>query len=188
MAPSARTDAELLARASTDVNAFDEFYRRYEPIVVGFIRRRVRDAETTADLTADTFVVALRSADRFQDNGRPAAGWILGIANNVVRTAHRRSRVEQRAFERIAFDRPQHSAASLEAVDRLLDLQAGRNPLLAALAELPEEQRDAVRAYILDERPYREIAEALGVKEGTLRQRVRRGLNALRGTTQEASS
>ena len=50
------------------------------------------------------------------------------------------------------------------------------------LAELPAEQRDAVAAHVLDEREYAELASSLQLSEAAVRQRVSRGLSALRRT------
>jgi RNA polymerase sigma factor (sigma-70 family) len=70
--------------------------------------------------------------------------------------------------------------ASLERVEALIDAADPTNPLLAALAALPETQREAVRAHVLDEQPYAELAQRLGIPEATVRQRVSRGLARLR--------
>jgi RNA polymerase sigma-70 factor (ECF subfamily) len=56
--------------------------------------------------------------------------------------------------------------------------------LLVALDALPDTQRDAIRAHVLDEQSYAELAERLGVAEATLRQRVSRGLARLRTTVE----
>jgi RNA polymerase sigma factor (sigma-70 family) len=53
---------------------------------------------------------------------------------------------------------------------------------LMALDELPEAQREAIRAHVLDEEPYADLASRLGVSEATVRQRVSRGLGRLRTT------
>jgi RNA polymerase sigma-70 factor (ECF subfamily) len=47
---------------------------------------------------------------------------------------------------------------------------------------LPESQRDAIRAHVVDEKSYAELAAEFGVPEGTVRQRVSRGLARLRMT------
>jgi RNA polymerase sigma-70 factor (ECF subfamily) len=64
---------------------------------------------------------------------------------------------------------------ALERIDEL----AG-DPALAAVAELPEEQSHAVRAHVIEERDYDELAAELGCSESVVRQRTSRGLRALR--------
>jgi RNA polymerase sigma factor (sigma-70 family) len=75
--------------------------------------------------------------------------------------------------------------ASLERVEAFIDAEQPDNPLLQLLAALPPEQRDAVRAHVLEERPYGELAEELQVSPATLRQRVSRGLAHLRAAISE---
>jgi RNA polymerase sigma-70 factor (ECF subfamily) len=74
------------------------------------------------------------------------------------------------------------SDASLERVEALIDDSDPGNPLIAALDRLPESQRDAIRAHVVDEKSYAELAAEFGVPEGTVRQRVSRGLARLRMT------
>ena len=83
-----------------------------------------------------------------------------------------------------------HRAArsgDLKRVEALIDAEHPDNPILSLLDELPPAQREAVRAHVLEERPYAEIASDWRVDEPTLRQRVSRGLARLRATiNQEA--
>jgi RNA polymerase sigma-70 factor (ECF subfamily) len=60
--------------------------------------------------------------------------------------------------------------------------------LLALLAALPPEQRDAIRAHVLEDRPYRDLADELHVSPATLRQRVSRGLAHLRAAINEETT
>jgi RNA polymerase sigma factor (sigma-70 family) len=60
--------------------------------------------------------------------------------------------------------------------------------MLRALAALPAGQREAIRAHVLDEQPYSELAGRLGVPEATVRQRVSRGLARLRTTLEGRQS
>jgi RNA polymerase sigma factor (sigma-70 family) len=175
------TDGELLAACAAEPEAFREVYRRHERSVATFLIRRTRNAEQAADLTAETFAAALLKADRFRDEcGQPAIGWLLGIARHTWLRSLERHRTERAALRRLRIETIDVSDASLERIEALIDDQAPDNPVLAHLAELPHDQRDAVRAYILDERPYNELAAELRVSEATVRQRVSRGLARLR--------
>lgn len=75
--------------------------------------------------------------------------------------------------------------ASLERIEAIIDPRHPDNPMLALLDELPPEQRDAVRAHVLDERTYAAMASERGVTEAVVRQRVSRGLKRLRLTLKE---
>jgi RNA polymerase sigma factor (sigma-70 family) len=177
------TDGELLRRAAGgDADAFSVLYRRHETIVAGYLARRARHPELAADLTAETFAAAIAGAGGFRDEGQSALGWLLGIARNVLHRTWERGAIERRARERLGVERAAVSDATLERIEALIDASDPANPLLQALAELPEAQRDAVRAHVLDEEPYADLARRLGVSEATVRQRVSRGLGRLRTT------
>ena len=106
----------------------------------------------------------------------------MGIARNLLSRTWERGRIEQRARQRLGVERIAVSDASLERVEALIDDADPSNPLVVALHALPESQREAIRAHVLDEQPYAELAQRLGVPEATVRQRVSRGLARLRTT------
>ena len=177
---AACSDGQLLRDARRDPEAFGEVYRRHEAIVVAFLVRRTGDLELTADLTAETFAVALLRSHTFRDAGDPAIGWLLGIADRLLLRYWRKGRAERRARTRLGIEAVVLSQDSSERLKNMLDPPADDHPLMIALSRLPADQRAAIRAHVLDERPYRELASQLGVPESTVRQRVSRGLRRLR--------
>ncbi|MEV4419981.1 sigma-70 family RNA polymerase sigma factor [Patulibacter sp. NPDC049589] len=179
---ASRNDGELLRAARSDPDAFGELYRRHEAVVLAYLAKRSRDPEMTADLAAETFVTALMQPERFRDDGAPAIGWLLGIARNLLLEAWRRKRIDDRARRRLGAERTSMSDATLERIESLIDADASTPVLARALAALPDTQRLAVQAFVLDEQPYAELARQLGIPEATVRQRVSRGLARLRTT------
>lgn len=178
---SSATDGELLRRiAQRDRDAFAQFYGRHETVVAGFLARRSHDRELVADLTAETFAAAILSAGRFRDEGQSALAWLLGIARHLLLRTWDRGKAERRARDRLGVERIALSDASLERVDALVDAGDPTNPLLVALNALPDDQRDAIRAHVLDDEPYAALSARLDVPEATIRQRVSRGLARLR--------
>jgi RNA polymerase sigma factor (sigma-70 family) len=175
------SDGDLLRRAAAgDRDAFSVLYTRYEPIIAAYLARRSGDPELAADLTAETFAAAIVGAGRFRDEGQSAIGWLLGIAGHLLARTWQRGQIERRAQTRLGVEPVAISDASLERVEALIDDADRSNPLLLALDALPKSQRDAVRAHVLDEQPYSDLAKQLGVPEATVRQRVSRGLTRLR--------
>ena len=178
-----RSDSELLKAVPANADAFKELYVRHEAVVVAFLQRRTSDAELTADLTAETFAAAYLGAHRFRDDGgAPAVAWLLGIARHRLLRALEKGRAEQRACARLGFERAPLDDASIERIHDVLDVEDAGNPLRAALAALPVTQREAVRAHVLGERSYDDVARELGVAPATVRQRVSRGLARMRTT------
>jgi RNA polymerase sigma-70 factor (ECF subfamily) len=173
------TDAELLAATARDAEAFAVFYDRYERAVLGFFVNRTRDPELAADLTGEVFASALRAAGRYRRRqGDTAAPWLFTIAHNVLRMSLRRGRVEARARRRLGITEPIVYAA--DDLDRIESLIGNHGWAVELLERLAPDQREAVRARVLDERSYEDIAQALNTSQLVIRKRVSRGLAALR--------
>ena len=177
----ARTDEQLLTQTARDPRAFEVFYLRYAEAVIAYFAVRVRQPEVAADLAAETIAAALRGSRRYQPSDAPAAAWLFTIARNKLADAARRGTVADRARRRLGMQPLTVTHDDLERVETLADLAAGgRTSLLQLLDALPAPQREAVVARILDERDYPEIARDLRCSEAVVRQRVSRGLAALR--------
>ncbi|MHB8694896.1 MAG: RNA polymerase sigma factor [Solirubrobacteraceae bacterium] len=178
-------DATLLAAsANGERAAFAVFYRRHLPPVVAVLARETRDRELAADLAAEVFAAALIGAGGYRPQHVSALPWLVAIARNKAADSVRRGQAESRARRRLGMSREPVDDADLERVDEL----AGRGErLLGLVSQLPDEQRAAVRARVIDELEYDEIALMTGASEQALRQRVSRALARLRRQSQESS-
>lgn len=179
-------DAWLLRTAAVgDREAFAAFYRRWLPAVTSYHLRRTRARELAFDLTAETFAAAVKSCPRFDPARGPAAAWLFQIAEHKLTDSLRRARVESSARRRLGLEPVVLEDADLERVEELAS--QGDDPLFVErlLAALPPEQRDAVRARVLDERSYPDIAVELRCSEAVVRQRVHRGLHRMRERLKE---
>jgi RNA polymerase sigma factor (sigma-70 family) len=171
-------DDDLLAQfAAGDAEAFVAFYQRHLTAVLGFFLRRTGNPE----LTAEVFAAALLAAERYRPGERPALAWLYGIAAHKLADSRRRGRVEDEARRRLAFEPLAIDDEELARVQEMADPGAAE----AAVLTLPAAQRDAVLARIVDERPYTEIAHEMQCSELLVRQRVSRGLRALRAQIKE---
>lgn len=183
-------DALLAAAARGDADAYAAFYRRHLAAVVGYMLRRTGDPETAADLAAETFAAALLACPRFRSGVAPARAWLLGIGEHKLIDSRRRGRVESAARRRLAMERITLTDDDLERVEELavLDGTPPVETVLHAVADLAEEQRDAVLARVVDERDYADIASELRCSEAVVRKRVSRGLAQLRTRMKGAGS
>ena len=170
-----RSDEDLLVATPKDPAAFGEFYRRHARPLAGYFVRRTGRPELAADLTAETFAAALQHARRFDPAKGPAAAWLYGIARRELADALERGRVEDRARRRMRIPRIALNDEAIERINASADTHA-----VSLLAHLPEDQQAAVRAHVIDELGYHEIAAAGGVSEAVVRKRVSRGLTGLR--------
>jgi RNA polymerase sigma-70 factor (ECF subfamily) len=174
-------DDQLLARARRDPAAFGTFYERHERLVLGYFMRRTGEPELAADLAAETFAVALAASRKYRADGAPASAWLIGIARNTLFSSLRRTRVEDRARRRLGMEPLALDDDLLERIARL----GGDSRVEALLARLTPDQSDAVRARVLGEEGYAQIAARLRCSESVIRQRVHRGLATLRRIHEE---
>jgi RNA polymerase sigma-70 factor (ECF subfamily) len=167
------SDEQLLA--SPGSREFAAFYRRHAEAVLAYFARRVHHAEAAADLTAETFAAAVVARERFHPERGPAAAWLYGIAAHKLADYQRRGRLEDRMRRELGMLRRAVSPEDVVEIEAL-----GRDIAADMLAPLPEEQRVAVAAHVLDEASYEELARTAGVTTSAIRHRVSRGLRALR--------
>lgn len=171
-------DAELVELAKGgDVRAYGELVDRYREIsfrTAYLIARNGADAE---DATQDAFVKAYYALDRFR-SADPFRPWILRIVSNEARnrrrSAGRRERLALRVVERRG---PGDAAPSPDAA---AIAQETRRTLVAALEMLPERDREVIACRYLLELSEAETATTLGIRPGTVKSRLSRGLARLR--------
>jgi RNA polymerase sigma factor (sigma-70 family) len=181
----ALSDGELLARTESDIDAFAVFYRRHVDWVLRVSARRTRSPEHAADLTAEVFAAALLAAGRFHPERAEPNKWLFGILLKKLASFERRGAVERRGRRRLGIREP---ALSVEEFDRFLSEEPQGPTVVGLLERLPAAQRDAVRARVVNERSYPELASALNISEANARKRVSRGLATLRAELEKEAS
>jgi RNA polymerase sigma-70 factor (ECF subfamily) len=179
-------DQELLRRTRAgDAEAFAAFYRARRGDVLAFLRVRVRNTELAMDLMCETFAQALIAVhDCERDLPAVPLGWLLTIARNELIDSVRRGRVVDDTRRRLAMEPLELSDLDIAAVEQ----EAADADLMAHLREvLPEDQLEALKARVIDERDYAEIARDLQTSQSVVRKRVSRALAQLRSIRQEAT-
>jgi RNA polymerase sigma-70 factor (ECF subfamily) len=162
----AREGSLVRAAQRGSAEAVEELFRRHWPAAHRAAYLIVQDAAAAEDIAQEAFVAALRALDRF-DRRRPFAPWLHRIvANRAIDWSRARSaRREVQADE-----------ASIGGRE---DLEPPSGHLLAALAELPPEQRAVVvLRHLLGYTPG-QVARLLELPRGTVNSRLRRALDRL---------
>ena len=171
-----RTDGELVQAAESDAGAFGELYRRHVATVHGWFGSRLRWA--ASDLTAETFAQAWLSRRSFRNEANGSAlPWLLGIARNVARESARRNEVETRARRRLGLRTD--LASEDDAYAAIEERLSPRTQLAQALETLPGHEREALELRVVDELPYTDVADQLGIRPAAARLRVSRALRRL---------
>jgi RNA polymerase sigma-70 factor (ECF subfamily) len=174
-----RSDGQLLTlTVTTEPEAFTVFYQRHVDVVLTYLRRRTASPEAAADLMAETFAAALLALHTTiePDEIDVPAAWLLGIARNKLFESYRRGRIEAAARERLGLE-----PLVLDDTDLALVEELSATDVVDQLADLlPPDQLEALRARVIDERDYEEIARDLQCSEAVVRKRVSRALRTLR--------
>jgi RNA polymerase sigma-70 factor (ECF subfamily) len=181
---STRSDATLMLYvADGESAAFDELYRRHRGRVLMLARKLCSSRELAEEVAQEAFISLWRGAHAY----RPAAGsvsaWLSSMVRNRAIDAWRRASV--RPVEVEAFEdgsdgwRGAVSADDLPAPERAI--------VLSLIAELPAPQKEAVFLAYFGEMTHSEIATASEVPLGTVKGRIRGGLEKLRCSYEEAT-
>jgi RNA polymerase sigma-70 factor, ECF subfamily len=139
--------------------------------VYRFLKAMVRDEDVAQDLTQDTFVRAFQSLGSFRAEAQLTT-WILTIARNLALNRARRMKLESRW--NVATDH------ALEIADPRAASEPGDRRLMAALAELPLPQREAVVLYYLEDLGVDEVARQTGRPANTIKSDLHRARATLR--------
>jgi RNA polymerase sigma-70 factor (ECF subfamily) len=165
----------LVAAAKTgDTEAFGAIFDTYHDGVYRYVASRVGRPSDAEDLTQLVFVKALEALPRYEARGIPFGGWLFRLARNTV-IDHLRTRREHAVLEALA-ERPDEGPGPEDVAATRQDIEA----VGAALAELTEEQRDAIALRFFAGLSAREAGIAMGKQEGTVRGLQFRGIAALR--------
>lgn len=167
------TDEALLDRFRRGTEAaYEVLMRRHEDRIFGLALRMTGDRSDALEATQETFISAFRRAASFRGDSSFAT-WLYRIGINACRDVMRR---RQRLPEPVADPSDQTDTSTSGRVE---DLVVDRIDIAGALADLPEEYRQAVVLHDLGGVPYDEIAALAGVPIGTIKSRISRGRRRL---------
>jgi RNA polymerase sigma factor (sigma-70 family) len=169
--PDRPSDADTIAASVARPERFAAIFDRHFDALHGYLARRA-GAGRAEDLAANTFVIAFERRGTFRAEADSARPWLLGIATNLLRSEWRS---EQRALQTLAQLESAASAALSPAG------ASGHEGLGAALSALDPDQRDVLLLHAWEDLSYEEIARALEIPIGTVRSRLARGRQRLRG-------
>jgi RNA polymerase sigma factor (sigma-70 family) len=155
------------------LDAFEELFRLHQGEVYRWIVRIVRDPAIAEDLTVETFWRIHRGHARF-DPARSFEAWARRIATNAA-LDHLRSAPPE---TELPDDLPEAPLADPGISQEL------RQKTARAFGRLPPKLRIAATLALIEEQPYKEIAEALGISTGAVKLRVFRALRLLRKSLQ----
>ena len=163
----------IAVRDSRDRAAFGRLFDHFAPrLKAMMLRGGLRDG-TAEDVVQDVMLAVWHKAGQFDPHRADAAGWIYGIARN--------RRIDMARRRPLAQPDEMPDLESLEPdADQIIALQQEARHLAEALARLAPEQAEALRAAYFDDVPHSRISEMTGLPLGTVKSRIRLGLERLR--------
>src|SRR3954449_626771 len=161
---------------------FTDLYRAHLRDVYSYAYYRIGNHHDAEDLTEQTFLQAYRHFERAlaESDGRPLRPWLIRIAHNLAANYYRdRSRRPQTQLEDAAVISDPHSTA---------DLVEGREelePVMAGVASLADDRREALIMRFALGMDNKEIARALGRSEGATKVLIHRAIKQLEQSLDE---
>ncbi len=175
-------DEELMQRlVYRDLRAFRALYSRYGSLVYSTSLRVVRDAQIAEDMAQEIFLRVWRKPESYLPQRGRLVTWLTSVTRNravdEIRSRNRRFRHETASPEEQEreFAAPERADPALTA-----ELSDQRRLILAALAGIPSEQRQVIELAYFGGLTQQEIADRLSQPLGTVKTRIRLGMQKLR--------
>ena len=175
MTDEARSDEELMAAyVAGDAAAFRVLFDRYAGVLFRMVRRRLSSDADARDVVQQTLLQMHRARLDFRSDSR-LRPWLFTIAMNLVREQYRKQgRRREQALE------PELAASAAPAEASPLEHSERAERIRAALASLPDQQREVIELHWFEDSPYEEIARIVGASVAAVRVRAHRGYERLR--------
>jgi RNA polymerase sigma-70 factor (ECF subfamily) len=161
----------LIEAAQRDRAAFAPLYERYVEQIFAYAHTLTRNREVAEDVTASTFAKAIEDLPRFEWRGIPYSAWLYRVASNLVARQARRP-----AWS----DLDAHQPVDEASPELIVEQRSREAEVRAAVAKLPEDQRQAVLLRFGGDLRNREIAEIMERSEGAVKLLTFRAMTSLR--------
>lgn len=176
---NADSDEELLALSISKPSAFELLISRYQSQFLARAQGVLRSRDAAEDAVQDAFVRIYRFAPRFDAENGSFRAWSLTILMNVARTHYRKA---ARDRGEVALLDPEHyeSLADPDAVTGEGDKAYAREVVAKALPKVSKDVAEILSLAYLEDLPYKDIAEKLGISVPAVKTRVHRAKAELR--------
>lgn len=163
----------LAVRDQRDKAAFSELFDHFAPRLKGFVMRSGMGGGQAEEVVQEVMLTVWRKADLFDPGRAQVSGWIYQIARNrqidVIRKENRP--VPEELYE---------DQGSMPDASQVVGLEQEANELRQALGRLKPDQREMIEKAYLGELTHQEIKSQTGLPLGTIKSRIRLGLERLR--------
>ncbi|MFL5766110.1 MAG: RNA polymerase sigma factor [Bacteroidia bacterium] len=162
------SEMDLVRAAQKNAREFAPLYQRYYRKILAFVYHRIESKDEAFDITAQVFYKTLENLSKYEDRGLPFSAWLFRIASNELNarfkkeTSVRMVSIDDEGLEELKMNVDEHSSKESD------------RQLYAALAMLDPDEVELIDMRFFEKRPFREIAEILGIRESACKLRVYR--------------
>jgi len=173
-------DAQLLKQiGKQDMLAYEALYDRYASQVYGVIVRIVRNNAIADELLQETFWQIWQSAPKYEEQGT-ATGWIFRIARNRSMDELRRQKARPKLDETTEpVDAAVGAGLNQSSAETEAELHIDQEKVQRAISQIPIDQQDCLMLAYFEGLTHKEIAAQLELPIGTVKSRMRIGLEKL---------
>jgi RNA polymerase sigma-70 factor (ECF subfamily) len=174
-------DRDLVARIGRrDEEAFRGLFARYSPTAKALAMRVVRQSHLADEIVQEAFLALWRNPDGYDQQRGSVRSWLMGMVHHRAVDLVRREESHRRRTEESIVEAARPEPDPAEEVAERVGLPEERRLVRAALADLPDEQRDVLQMMYLDGLSQSRIAEKTGLPLGTVKSRTLLGMRRLR--------
>lgn len=169
---SQQTTWMLSVRDQRDRSAFARLFDYYAPRLKGFLMKSGASSEAAEEVIQDVMLSVWRKAGQFDPHKSQVSGWIYQIARNRHIDALRKTK--------IPLPEDLGDVVHEDDASQIVGLELEVSQLKTALGRLKQDQRDMIERAFLGEHTHQEISDETGLPLGTIKSRIRLGLDRLR--------
>jgi RNA polymerase sigma-70 factor, ECF subfamily len=164
----------LIQEAKANPAAFRSLYNKYFESIFRFIYRRTADQNQSSDICSQVFLKAMQKLPSYKFKGVPFSAWLYRIASNEVAQFYR----EEKKNRVVSIETSQLSDI-IDEIDHT-DNEYLRNVMISAIDDLKEDDMQLIEMRFFEQRPFKEIAEIIGITESNAKVKTYRILEKLK--------
>ena len=166
----------IIDLAKKDPAKFESLYERYHEQIFRYAYQRIDDKDLCHDVTQQVFLKALTSLHKYEFRGVPFSSWLYRIAQSEVYQALR----DKQAERCVSLNENMTAEMMDEVEDNKMGKEIQYERVAKAVAQLEEEDLQLVEMRFMEKRPFKEVAEILGITENNAKVKLYRALEKLK--------
>lgn len=178
-------EKKLVEKAKHDPEAFGALYEQHFDDILNYVLRRTGQIQSAQDITAETFLKALKNIDKFKWQNVPFSAWLFKIATNEIAAWFRKSSYKAVSLEALrekGFDPRAEDDVEQELITAQEEIRKNQEYLdaLIKIDQLPPKYREVIALRFFAGKQLTEIGQILNKPEGTIKSLLHRGLKKLK--------